>query len=103
MKVEGTLELERAQDTVTITREKDTRIPHIQAKDLTGCIYGQGFANAQSRLWQMELMRRAAQGKLSEAFGDGQLRHDKLMRSIGLVEASQASLETLSQDVRDGL
>ena len=48
-------------------------------------------------------MRRAAQGKLSEAFGSGQLRHDKLMRSIGLIEASQASLETLSQDVRDGL
>ena len=51
LKVEGTLRLERAEDTVTITREQDTRIPHIRAKDLKGAIYGQGFANAQSRLW----------------------------------------------------
>ena len=52
----------------------------------------------------MELMRRAAQGKISEVFySKGGLRNDKLMRSIGLLRASQESLETLSEEVRDGL
>ena len=80
LKYEGTLELEHAEGTVTITREKDTMIPHIVAKDYNGAIYGQGFANAQSRLWNMEKMRRAAKGKLSEVFGDSQLENDKMMR-----------------------
>ena len=54
---------------MTITRERDTMIPHVYAKDQIGAVYGQGFANAQSRLWNMEKVRRAARGKLSEVFG----------------------------------
>jgi penicillin amidase len=78
------LELEHVEGTVTITREKDTMIPHVCADDHIGAVYGQGFANAQSRLWNMEKMRRAAKGTLSEVFGDSQLKHDIMMRSMKL-------------------
>ena len=93
------MELEHAEGTVTITREKDTMIPHIYADNYKGTIYGQGFANAQSRLWNMEKMRRAARGKLSEVFGDSQLKHDTMMRSMKLTSTSIETVATLSQEV----
>ena len=46
IKTEGTLQLKHAEDVVTITRESDTMIPHVYAKDQIGAVYGQGFANA---------------------------------------------------------
>ena len=74
-------------------------IPHVYADDYLGTIYGQGFANAQSRLWNMEKMRRAARGKLSEVFGDSQLKHDTMMRSMKLTSAAIETVDTLSQEV----
>ena len=90
---------------MTITREPDTMIPHICAKDLNGALYGQGFVNAQSRLWNMEKTRRAAKGLLSEVFGEGQLQTDILMRSIGLNRVAIETMESgmLSPMVVEGL
>jgi penicillin G amidase len=39
-----------------------------------------GFAHAQDRLWQMTMLRRTAQGRLSEIFGQRTVRIDELMR-----------------------
>ena len=106
VKTEGTLELEHATGTVTITREPDNMIPHICAEDLKGALYGQGFANAQSRLFNMELMRRAGKGLVAEAFGDEKfLRYDSLMRSIGLEKSVNETIELdmLSPMVKEGL
>ena len=38
-------------------------IPHIRAGSTTDLFFGQGFATAQDRLWQMEMYRRAAEGR----------------------------------------
>jgi acyl-homoserine lactone acylase PvdQ len=51
----------------------------------------------------MEKVRRAARGKLSAVFGESQLNHDKLMRSMRLEAASNDTLETLSTEVRESL
>ena len=40
LKIEGTMQLKHAEDTVTITREKDTMISHVYAKDHKGAVYG---------------------------------------------------------------
>ena len=100
-----TLEHASKYGTVTITREEDTMIPHIHARDLKAALYGQGFANAQTRLWNMEKTRRAAKGLLSEVFGDGQLQRDKLFRDIGLQRAAKETLDRgmLSPMVLEGL
>jgi len=42
-----------------------------------------GYAVAQDRLWQAELFRRTARGRLAEIFGGEQLETDILMRTIG--------------------
>jgi acyl-homoserine lactone acylase PvdQ len=50
----GTLAMPNAPGTLTITREDDTGIAHIRGDSLLSTVYGQGFAHAQTRLWQME-------------------------------------------------
>ena len=62
VKDEGEFVLDNAWGVATITREADTDIPHIRGETLNSVIYAQGFAHAQTRLWQMERLRRIASG-----------------------------------------
>jgi len=55
-------------------------VPHIYADTEEGLMWGQGYAMAQDRLWQMEVFRRAAEGRLAELLGDGALPLDIQMR-----------------------
>jgi penicillin amidase len=47
-----------------------------------------GYVHAQDRLWQMELMRRIAPGRLSEIFGKVALKNDTFF-GLGIEEASE--------------
>jgi len=42
-----------------------------------------GYVMAQDRLWQMDFLRRAAQGRLAEIFGSAHIEADHLMRTVG--------------------
>jgi len=44
-------------------------VPHIFAETNRGLFQGYGYAIAEDRLWQLELFRRASQGRLAEIFG----------------------------------
>src|SRR3972149_12287452 len=44
-------------------------VPHVYAERLTDLVFAQGFVTAQDRLWQMDLLRRAAAGRLAEILG----------------------------------
>ncbi|ACF13920.1 peptidase S45 penicillin amidase [Chloroherpeton thalassium ATCC 35110] len=57
---------------------------HILAENQHDLFFAQGYAQARDRLWQMDLQRRAAEGKLAEIFGDFALDYDKHMRTIGI-------------------
>ncbi|MDF1791564.1 MAG: penicillin acylase family protein [Thalassobaculaceae bacterium] len=59
-----------------------------------------GYAHAQDRLWQMELMRRIGAGRLSEAVGEGGLSYDKLLRTLGLHRLAAASYERMSPQAK---
>ncbi len=67
-------------------------IPHIFGENDADVLFGLGFAHAQDRLWQMELMRRTAQGRLSEMFGRESLATDELMRSLDIYGISQRAV-----------
>jgi penicillin G amidase len=57
-------------------------VPHIDAATQDDMLVAQGYVTAQDRLWQMDLMRRAANGELAEVFGRAALQHDKLERVL---------------------
>ncbi len=67
-------------------------VPHIFAANDNDAFYALGFAHAQDRLWQMTLLRRTVQGRLSEIFGPKTLRTDELMRRLDLYDLALSSV-----------
>jgi len=68
---------------VEIVRNNDA-VPHIFGKTDADVYFALGFVHAQDRLWQMTMLRRTAQGRLSELFGPATLQVDELIRRLDL-------------------
>jgi penicillin amidase len=64
-KYEGEVQLKSIQDQTTVYFD-DFGVPHIYANNSIDAMTALGYVHAQDRLWQMELMRRIAPGRLSE-------------------------------------
>lgn len=62
----------------------DYGVPHIYAQNEEDAYYALGYVHAQDRLFQMEMLRRAAGGRLSEVLGEELLEVDKLFRTLGI-------------------
>ena len=73
-------------------------VPHIFGMTDHDVYYGLGFVHAQDRLWQMLMLRRTAQGRLSEVFGRRTLEIDDLMRRLDFSGLARQSLEAYSED-----
>jgi len=80
---EGTVELKGLGAAVSIERD-DGGIPHIFAESETDAYFALGYAMAQDRLFQMEFLRAAGNGSLSEILGESMLKSDKFLRRIML-------------------
>jgi penicillin G amidase len=100
--VEGRLVLRGPKAAIDIVRDADG-VPTIIARDDEDAAFGLGFVHAQDRLFQMELMRRYAAGRLSEILGPQALPADRLMRVLGLYRLAEAEISYLSPDVVRGL
>lgn len=68
-------------------------IPHIYAENEVDAYRALGYVHAQDRLWQMEVVRRIAPGRLSEIFGSKLLQTDMLFRALGIQQNSELLLE----------
>ncbi len=91
----GDLKLPGLLGQVEIFRD-DWGVPHIYAGWEEDAFFAQGFVHAQDRLWQMELQRRAATGRLSELFGKRTLAADRLLRRLGFHRSAMAEVERLT-------
>lgn len=60
----------------------DLGMPHVYAPDIETAIYVQGYLTAQARFWEMDVIRRFAEGRLSELFGSLTLDTDVDMRTM---------------------
>jgi len=78
-------------------------VPHILGQTDEDVYFGLGYAHAEDRLWQMELARRAAQGRLAELFGPRAVKFDSLMRSLELHPYAVAAVEAQTAEVRAAL
>ncbi|MCB6177117.1 penicillin acylase family protein [Rhodobacter sp. Har01] len=76
---------------VEVVRNNDS-LPHIFGKTDTDVFFALGFVHAQDRLWQMTMLRRTAQGRLSEIFGSSTLGVDEMMRRLDLYDLSLQSV-----------
>ena len=73
-------------DAVTIFRD-EFGVPHIFALTNSGLFEAYGFTVAEDRLWQLELNRRAARGRLAEILGPSFADPDRVVRVTGYTDA----------------
>jgi penicillin amidase len=57
-------------------------VPHITAQSIDDLFFAQGYVMAQDRLWQMEMWRRAAEGRMAEIAGPAAVPRDRTARRL---------------------
>ncbi len=75
-------------------------VPHVYARDADDAWFAAGYLQARERLWQMELYRRAASGRLSALFGEATLPADRRFAALALRRAAQGEWDAAPPDVR---
>jgi penicillin amidase len=78
-------------------------VPHIRAEQTRDLWVGLGFCMAQERLWQLDYMRRFARGELAAVLGAAALPNDRMLRTLDLVRAAEASLPVLTEEETEAL
>ena len=78
-------------------------VPHIFADADPDVFFGLGFVHAQDRLWQMQMLRRTAQGRLSEMFGRRTARTDELMRRLDIYGLARSAYSAQDAETRAAL
>lgn len=94
---EGEQKLKNIQKETTVYFD-DFGVPHIYATSQKDAMTALGFVHAQDRLWQMELLRRIAPGRLSEMFGSKLLKTDKFFAGLGIDENSEKAIAKLDKN-----
>ena len=87
---------------VEIVRNNDN-VPHIFGKTDRDVYFALGFAHAQDRLWQMTMLRRTAQGRLSELFGNRTVKIDELMRRYEFEELAREAVAVQDPQTQEAL
>ena len=99
---EGVLRVAGLDAPVEILRDA-YGIPHIYARSADDAYFALGFVHAQDRLWQMEVNRRLAAGRLAEILGPKALYTDRFLRTLGVRRAAETSVKNLDADSRKSL
>ena len=81
-KTTGKIEISGLTNDVEIYRDENG-VPHIYAQNEEDLYFSLGYVMAQDRLWQLELVRRLVNGRMSEVFGDTTLAIDEFFLTIG--------------------
>lgn len=97
-----TLRLAGLKERVTVRRD-ERGIPYIEAANLLDLSFAQGFVTASDRLWQMDLTRRVARGEVAEVLGRDALPMDKLHRTLGFAQVTEAEVAGASKEAREVL
>ena len=98
---EGTFNVPGLQQAVRIDRDEDHGIPNIVAANERDATFALGYVHAQDRLWQMEMNRRIAAGRLAEVLGEPALDTDKFLRTIGIARTAQSIYQNMDAEHRD--
>ena len=78
-------------------------VPHVRAASSRDLFFAQGYLVARERLWQMDLLRRMARGRLAEVAGPRAVAVDRLFRLVGLETAARASIPLIGEEVQSYL
>lgn len=87
-----------------VTVDRDERgVPTIHANNEPDLYFALGYAQAQDRLWQMDVLRRRAHGCLSEVLGPATVTEDVRARRLAITRVARASERLLSLSCQENL
>ncbi|MHB8613188.1 MAG: penicillin acylase family protein [Candidatus Dormibacteraceae bacterium] len=95
-----TLRLAGLQQPVQVTLESDGT-SHIVAQTDHDLFLATGYLHARFRLFQMDLLRRQGEGRLSEVVGKAALDSDRFELQLGLLRTAQVEWNTASPRSRE--
>lgn len=98
----GVARIPALHSTVTIRRD-DYGVPLIEASNEHDLMLALGYTHAQDRLWQMDIQRRAGEGRLSEVFGSATIPFDQMFRILGIRAISGTIEQQITNESRDRL
>ncbi len=79
----GEIRSDKISNEIKIYRDS-LAIPYIVASSQEDAAFALGFVHAQERMFTMDLARRAAEGRLSEIFGNETVPFDQMFRTVGI-------------------
>jgi len=88
---DGELSVPGLAEPVEVLRDR-WGVPYVSASSLDDLWFAQGFVTAGERLFQLDLLLRAAGGRLSEVFADRTLPDDRFARTIGFHRAASRAM-----------
>ncbi len=97
--VEGEVTIEGPESAIEITFDR-MGIPQIWAESERDGYFAMGYLHASDRMHQMDLIRRVAEGRLSEMIGERGLALDIQQRRVGHTRIAQRGLRDLSEHNR---
>ena len=98
-RLDGELRLPGVEGPVRILRDR-YGVPTIRGGNAADAAFGLGYAHAQDRFAQMELMRRGGSGRMSELVGSLALGFDRYTRGLGLRQQAERQAAALPSDLR---
>ncbi len=97
--VEGEVVVAGLGAPVAVVRDRHG-VPHISARSQADAMFALGFVHAQDRLFQMDMQRRTAAGRLAELLGGRALPFDRWLRTLGFEAAARSSLGAVDAKTR---
>ena len=94
-----TLVTDKIKNNVKIIRDS-SNIPHIFSAHDPDAFFALGYAHAQDRFWQLNILRRSAQGRLSELFGQKTFKLDEFIRRLDLYNLARSSAKHQSEQTK---
>jgi penicillin G amidase len=98
-RLDGSVAVAGLREGVIVDRDRWGR-PWIRAKSVEDLVMAQGYVVAQDRLWQMDLLRRAAGGELAEIFGEAAFTIDEENRILGMRQAAERAAADSNPEIR---
>jgi penicillin amidase len=97
--LDGRVPLNGLRGTVDVRFDRFA-VPHVFAGSEPDAWRAVGYLQARDRLWQMELYRRAASGRLSELLGEATVAIDQRFLTLGLRLAAEREWVRTPPDIR---
>jgi penicillin amidase len=97
--LDGRISVEGLHGEVRVARD-DLGVPHVRATDEHDAWFTLGLLHAHDRLWQADVARHVAFGRLSELLGPGTVEIDVFARQMDLRTVAEANLARQDPAIR---